>query len=141
MVIRNLSSSTAKDVRRYRLFEKALDALATSPYARSVYQWVLAGRVPVNTQTKFACAQVRLPFCYYFSWLKFYPWLNHGAQICKLAGLGNGGRVAAVVASRCRGTIAGVALLSYPLLVRRHAFTFILEYITTASQNFGCSAR
>ncbi len=41
--MRNLSSSTAKDVRRYRLFEKALDALATSPYARSVYQWVLAG--------------------------------------------------------------------------------------------------
>ncbi|CAL8462142.1 g1673 [Coccomyxa elongata] len=73
VVMRNLSSSTAKDVRRYRLFEKALDALATSPYARSVYQWVLAG-------------------------------------------LGNGGRVAAVVASRCRGTIAGVVLLSYPLL-------------------------
>jgi len=41
--MRNLSSSTAKDVRRYRLFEKALDALATSPYARYVYQWVLAG--------------------------------------------------------------------------------------------------
>jgi hypothetical protein len=41
--MRYLSSSTAKDVRRHRLFEKALDALATSPYARSVEQWVLAG--------------------------------------------------------------------------------------------------
>lgn len=34
------------------------------------------------------------------------------------AGLGNGARVAAVVGTKCRGTIAGFALLSYPLEVR-----------------------
>ena len=33
------------------------------------------------------------------------------------AGLGNGARVAAVVGTKCRGTIAGFALLSYPLEV------------------------
>lgn len=43
VVMRYLASSAAKDVRRHRLFEKALDALATSPYARYVEQWVLAG--------------------------------------------------------------------------------------------------
>lgn len=33
------------------------------------------------------------------------------------AGLGNGARVASVVGTKCRGTIAGFALLSYPLEV------------------------
>lgn len=32
-------------------------------------------------------------------------------------GIGNGARVAAVVGTRCRGTISGFALLSYPLEV------------------------
>jgi hypothetical protein len=31
------------EVRRQRAFEKALDAAATSPYARGVRRWVLAG--------------------------------------------------------------------------------------------------
>lgn len=33
------------------------------------------------------------------------------------AGIGNGARVAAVVGTKCRGNIAGFALLSYPLEV------------------------
>ena len=33
------------------------------------------------------------------------------------AGWGNGARVAAVVAGRCRGHVAGCCMLSYPLLV------------------------
>ena len=33
------------------------------------------------------------------------------------AGIGNGARVAAVVGIKCRGSIAGFALLSYPLEV------------------------
>lgn len=41
--MRYLANTAAKDVRRYRLFEKALDALATSPYARTVRSWVFAG--------------------------------------------------------------------------------------------------
>ncbi|KAL0033064.1 hypothetical protein WJX79_000781 [Trebouxia sp. C0005] len=61
-----------KEQRRQRMFEKALDAAATSPFARGVTRWLLAG-------------------------------------------LGNGARVAAVVGTKCRGTIAGFALLSYPL--------------------------
>lgn len=32
-------------------------------------------------------------------------------------GIGNGARVAAVVGTKCRGTISGFALLSYPLEV------------------------
>ena len=36
-------------------------------------------------------------------------------------GLGNGARVAAVVAGRCRGHVAGCCLLSYPLLVGQPA--------------------
>ncbi|KAL0025699.1 hypothetical protein WJX77_005331 [Trebouxia sp. C0004] len=61
-----------KEQRRQRMFEKALDAAATSPFARGVTRWLLAG-------------------------------------------LGNGARVAAVVGTKCRGTISGFALLSYPL--------------------------
>lgn len=61
-----------KEQRRQRMFEKALDAAATSPFARGITRWLLAG-------------------------------------------LGNGARVAAVVGTKCRGTIAGFAVLSYPL--------------------------
>lgn len=32
-----------KEQRRQRIFEKALDACATSPFARHVSRWVLAG--------------------------------------------------------------------------------------------------
>lgn len=35
--------SAAKELRRQRMFEKALDVCATSPYARCVQRWVLAG--------------------------------------------------------------------------------------------------
>ncbi|KAF6256926.1 hypothetical protein COO60DRAFT_1702112 [Scenedesmus sp. NREL 46B-D3] len=35
--------SSAKELRRQRMFEKALDVCATSPYARCVQRWVLAG--------------------------------------------------------------------------------------------------
>ena len=35
--------SAAKELRRQRMFEKALDVSATSPYARCVQRWVLAG--------------------------------------------------------------------------------------------------
>lgn len=43
LVMRCLFNSAAKDVRRFRLYEKSLDALATSPYARTVDRWLLAG--------------------------------------------------------------------------------------------------
>ena len=45
----------------------------------------------------------------------------HAKEAARLrvnAGVGNGARVAAVVGTKCRGTIAGFALLSYPLEVR-----------------------
>ena len=32
-----------KEFRRQQMYEKALDACATSPFARSVKRWVLAG--------------------------------------------------------------------------------------------------
>jgi hypothetical protein len=35
--------SDGKELRRQRLFEKALDVCATSPFARFVQRWVLAG--------------------------------------------------------------------------------------------------
>ena len=41
--MRCLFNTAAKDVRRFRLYEKSLDALATSPYARTVDRWLLAG--------------------------------------------------------------------------------------------------
>lgn len=41
--MRCLFNTAAKDVRRFRLYEKSLDALATSPYARMVDRWLLAG--------------------------------------------------------------------------------------------------
>ncbi len=51
--MRYLASTAAKDVRRYRLFEKALDALATSPYARTVRSWVFAGAAaPLHAHTR-----------------------------------------------------------------------------------------
>lgn len=61
-----------KEQRRQRMFEKALDAAATSPFARGITRWLLAG-------------------------------------------IGNGARIAAAVGTKCRGSIAGFALLSYPL--------------------------
>ena len=39
-------------------------------------------------------------------------------SLCSCAGIGSGARVAAVVGGRCRGTLAGFVLLSYPLNVR-----------------------
>ena len=33
----------AKELRRQRLYEKALDVCATSPFARAVQRWVLVG--------------------------------------------------------------------------------------------------
>lgn len=46
------------------------------------------------------------------------PLLHHQATCCHVdSGIGNGARVAAVVGTKCRGTIAGFALLSYPLEV------------------------
>ena len=41
--MRCLFNTAAKDVRRFRLYEKSLDAFATSPYARTVDRWLLAG--------------------------------------------------------------------------------------------------
>jgi hypothetical protein len=35
--------SDGKELRRQRLYEKALDVCATSPFARFVQRWVLAG--------------------------------------------------------------------------------------------------
>ena len=32
-----------KELRRQRMYEKALDACATSPFARGINRWVLAG--------------------------------------------------------------------------------------------------
>ena len=32
-----------KELRRQRMYEKALDACATSPFARGIQRWVLAG--------------------------------------------------------------------------------------------------
>ncbi|GAX73182.1 hypothetical protein CEUSTIGMA_g635.t1 [Chlamydomonas eustigma] len=62
-----------KEQRRQRIFEKTLDACATSPFARMCSRWVLAG-------------------------------------------IGSGARVAAAVGTRCRGTMAGFVLISYPLM-------------------------
>ncbi|GAB4817286.1 hypothetical protein N2152v2_004332 [Parachlorella kessleri] len=62
-----------KEQRRQRIYEKALDTAATSPFARGVKAWVLAG-------------------------------------------FDNGARIAAQVGSKCRGSVAGFILLSYPLL-------------------------
>ncbi|KAG1665405.1 hypothetical protein FOA52_015815 [Chlamydomonas sp. UWO 241] len=61
-----------KEYRRQKIFEKTLDACATSPFARMCTRWVLGG-------------------------------------------VGNGARVAAAVGARCRGTIAGLLLIGYPL--------------------------
>lgn len=61
-----------KEQRRQKMFEKALDACATSPYGKPVSHWILAG-------------------------------------------CGNGARVAAVVGTRCRGSIIGYLFLGYPL--------------------------
>ena len=36
----------------------------------------------------------------------------------RITGVGNGARIAAVVGTKCRGTIDGFALLSYPLEVK-----------------------
>jgi predicted alpha/beta-hydrolase family hydrolase len=60
---------------RQRVFEKAVDATATSPFGRCPKGWLLLG-------------------------------------------LGSGGRVAALVSSRCRPPVAGMALVDYPLKVR-----------------------
>lgn len=73
LVARPLCSSSDGQ-QRMRAYEKALDVCATSPFARSVQRWVLAG-------------------------------------------IGSGAQVAAVVGQRCRGAIAGFALLGYPLQV------------------------
>ena len=58
--MRYLAGTFAKDVRRYRLFEKALDALATSPYARAVNRWVLAGVLGMRSET-LRIAHVQMP--------------------------------------------------------------------------------
>jgi hypothetical protein len=105
--MRYLASSTAKDVRRYRLFEKALDALATSPYARGVTRWIFAGG-PMNRAHP--CTVLLTALC----WVSAQTQPMRPAPAC--AGLGNGARIATVVASRCRGSIVGLTLLSYPLL-------------------------
>eukprot|EP00879_Flechtneria_rotunda_P006050 GHRR01006363.1.p1 GENE.GHRR01006363.1~~GHRR01006363.1.p1 ORF type:complete len:476 (+),score=185.34 GHRR01006363.1:2625-4052(+) len=42
VVVRYLGNTT-KELRRQRMFEKALDACATSPFARFVQRWVLGG--------------------------------------------------------------------------------------------------
>ena len=69
VVMRYLASSTAKDVRRYRLFEKALDALATSPYARGVTRWIFAGGLSVCPQPCIMLFEVlRLIVCTRSSW-------------------------------------------------------------------------
>lgn len=43
-----------KELRRQRMYEKALDACATSPFARGISRWVLAGKVGV-TAVSLAC--------------------------------------------------------------------------------------
>ena len=63
-----------QEAQRTRIFEKALDTVATSPFARPVSGWVLAG-------------------------------------------VGGGARVAALAAAKCRWTVCGYVLLSYPLMV------------------------
>ena len=42
-----------KEQHRQRMFEKALDAAATSPYCRHVDKWVLAGAAPASLPRKF----------------------------------------------------------------------------------------
>lgn len=44
-----------KEQRRIRLFEKALDACATSPFARTVRRWILAGVFPVYNLVQLCC--------------------------------------------------------------------------------------
>jgi hypothetical protein len=122
--MRCLFNTAAKDVRRFRLYEKSLDALATSPYARTVDRWLLAGIRLLGAMLNCPTQKPGTP--------------QHPSQVANLSrsatvywtnplmsgvatGLGNGARVAAVVAGRCRGHVAGCCLLSYPLLVGQPA--------------------
>ena len=124
VVMRYLAGTFAKDVRRYRLFEKALDALATSPYARAVNRWVLAGALRLQSRRAAGCRRCSSPACEgstshcvplsQASWCP--PMREQPTQAAERAGLGNGARIATVVATRSRGSIVGLALLSYPLL-------------------------
>lgn len=120
--MRCLFNTAAKDVRRFRLYEKSLDALATSPYARTVDRWLLAGmcllgrdfaRVPHSEAWNSTISKPTGQVISLSNRMLDNP-LNVGGVA---TGLGNGARVAAVVAGRCRGHVAGCCLLSYPLLV------------------------
>ena len=46
-----------KEQHRQRMFEKALDAAATSPYCRHVDKWVLAGAAPASLYCEFHVTQ------------------------------------------------------------------------------------
>ena len=104
------------EAHRQRMCEKALDALATAPYARGVSRFVLAGasRWTLRQQV----CQGLLP----------YAWPSEGirarargdAHACGSgAGVGPGARAAASVSARCSREVAGVLLLAYPLQARR----------------------
>jgi hypothetical protein len=110
-------NSDGKEQRRQRMFEKALDAAATSPYARHVTRWVLLGIgkhrawLPHVLELQGALqAMSQGPASDTLA-------LNTLGQTC-LYDTGSGGRIAAVVGPRCRPQVAGCVLLSYPLMVR-----------------------
>ena len=132
-----------KEQRRQRMFEKALDAAATSPFARGVTRWLLAGALKATvhvhcallkshtTSCSLTCAmpctrqEIIIQFPSRCLPAQATP-LNQPTLIgayTVLAGMGNGSRIAAVVGTKCRGTIAGFALLSYPLEVGRASCT------------------
>lgn len=127
-----------KEQRRLRIFEKAVDTAAMSPFARHVTRWVLAG---VGEFMKAPRALI-CPTGVRGSTL--LPALLHGSS-CVIPGClcpcalqkcvsspncgplflsfvfapGNGARVAASVGGKCRGYMAGYALMGYPLMVGR----------------------
>lgn len=72
LVMRNYCN--LKELRRLRMFEKALDTVSKSPYAT-----------------------------------------HAGVDSWLLVGMGNGARVAATVSSKAKTSIAGLAVVSYPL--------------------------
>ena len=45
----------AKEVRRQAMYEKALDACATSPFAQGVSSWILAGEPEPGPLTRSHC--------------------------------------------------------------------------------------
>ncbi len=91
-----------KEARRQRMYEKALDSLATAPYAHGVTRFVLAG-VPCLSHS--VCGRA------------FHVAGVQGSKLCN-AGIGSGARAAAAVSTRCSREIVGLLFLAYPLQAR-----------------------